>query len=108
MIELGLPIALGTDINPGTCWCGSMPFMIALATRYLHMTPAEAVVAATINAAYASGVDEQFGSLEPGKAGDVVVLDVPDYRHLAYRFGENLVSTVIKGGRIYEVVAGLP
>lgn len=107
MIELGLPIALGTDLNPGTCWCGSMPFMIALATRYLRMTPAEAVVAATINAAYASGAGEKVGSLEPGKAGDVVILDVADYRHLAYRFGEDLVSTVIKAGRIHEVFSGL-
>ncbi|MFQ5856754.1 MAG: imidazolonepropionase [Anaerolineae bacterium] len=107
MIERGLSIALGTDINPGTCWCVSMPFMIALATRYLHLTPAEAVVAATINAAYASGVGEKVGSLEPGKAGDLVILDVPDYRHLAYRFGEDLVSTVIKAGRIHEVFSGL-
>lgn len=107
MVKLGLPVALGTDINPGTCWCVSMPFMIVLATRYLHMTPAEAVVAATINAAYASGLGDEVGSLEPGKAGDVVILDVPDYRHLAYRFGENPVSTVIKGGKIHEVVAGL-
>ncbi len=107
MIELGLPIALGTDINPGTCWCVSMPFMIALATRYLHMTPAEAVVAATINAAYATGVGEWVGSLESGKAGDILILDVPDYRHLAYRFGENLVATVIKNGRMHEVLGGL-
>ncbi|MFQ5594864.1 MAG: imidazolonepropionase [Anaerolineae bacterium] len=107
MIETGLPIALGTDINPGTCWCVSMPFMIALATRYMHLSPAEAIVAATINAAYASGVGEEVGSLEPGKAGDVVILDVPDYRHLAYRFGENLVATVIKGGRIHEIIGEL-
>lgn len=107
IVDLELPIALGTDINPGTCWCVSMPFMTALATRYLHLAPAEAVVAATINAAYASGVGEEVGSLEPGKAGDVVILDVPDYRHLAYRFGENPVSTVIKRGKIHEVIAGL-
>lgn len=107
MIEFGLPVALGTDINPGTCWCVSMPFMIALATRYLGMTPAEAIVAATINAAYASGVGEKAGSLEPRKAGDLVILDVPDYRYLAYKFGENPVSTVIKTGKLHEVVAGL-
>lgn len=106
MVDAGLPLALGTDLNPGTCWCVSMPFMIALATRYLRLTPAEAVVAATINAAYASGVGEETGSLEPGKAGDVLILDVSDYRHLAYRFGENLVSTVIKDGKVHEVIAG--
>ncbi len=107
MIEAGLPIALGTDLNPGTCWCVSMPFMIALAARYMHLTPAEAVVAATINAAHATGVGEWVGSLEPGKAGDVVILDVPDYRHLAYRFGENPVVTVIKNGKLHEIVGGL-
>jgi len=100
MIELGVPVALGSDLNPGTCWCESMPFIIALACRYLHLTPAEAIVAATRNAAYATGVGERVGSLEVGKQADIVILALPDYRHLAYRFGRNPVQTVIKAGHV--------
>jgi len=100
MIELGVPVALGSDLNPGTCWCESMPFIIALACRYLRLTPAEAIVAATRNAAYATGVGERVGSLEVGKQADIIMLALPDYRHLAYRFGTNPVQTVIKAGRV--------
>jgi imidazolonepropionase len=96
----GLAVALGSDLNPGTCWCVAMPFAIALACRGMQMTPAEALVAATINAAYAVGRGADVGSLEAGKQADVIVLNVPDYRHLAYRVGENLVATVIKRGQI--------
>lgn len=99
-IEENVPVALGSDINPGTCWCESMPFIIALACRYGKLTPAEAIVAATINAAASLGLAEQIGSLAPGKLADVLVADVPDYRHLAYRFGANPVETVIKRGRV--------
>jgi imidazolonepropionase len=100
MIELGVPVALGSDLNPGTCWCESMPFIIALACRYLRLTPAEAIVAATRHAACASGMGDRVGSLEVGKQADIVILDLPDYRHLAYRFGRNPVQTVIKAGRV--------
>src|SRR4051812_37188201 len=89
--EYGLAVALGSDLNPGTCWCVAMPFAIALACRGMRMTPAEALVAATINAAYAVGHGGRIGSLEPGKQADVIILSVPDYRQLAYRIGENLV-----------------
>ena len=98
--EYGLAVALGSDLNPGTCWCVAMPFAIALACRGMHMTPAEALVAATLNAAYAVGRGAHIGSLEAGKQADVIILNVPDYRQLAYRIGENLVETVIKRGRI--------
>jgi len=100
MVERGVPVALGSDLNPGTCWCESMPFIIALACRYLRLTPAEAIVAATLNAAYASGVGDRVGSLEVGKQADIIILALPDYRHLAYRFGSNPVQTVIKAGRV--------
>jgi imidazolonepropionase len=100
MIELGVPVALGSDLNPGTCWCESLPFIIALACRYLRLTPAEAIVAATLNAAYASGVGDRVGSLEVGKQADIVILDLADYRHLAYRFGSNPVQTVVKVGQV--------
>jgi imidazolonepropionase len=99
-VEEDVPVALGTDINPGTSWCGSMPMMIALATRYLKLTPAEAVVASTLNAAFASGVGDRVGSLQPGKLADLLIADLPDYRHLAYRYGGNPITTVIKRGRV--------
>lgn len=93
-------LAVATDCNPGTAWCESMQFVVALACRYLHLTPAQALAAATINAAYAAGVGERVGSVEDGKQADVLVLDVPDYRHVGYRFGANVVQTVVKAGRI--------
>jgi imidazolonepropionase len=100
IIDAGGALALATDLNPGTCWCESMQFIIALACRFMEMTPAEAIAAATINAAHAVGLGHGVGSLEVGKKADVLVLDVPDYRHLAYRFGVNLVDKVIKGGAL--------
>ena len=99
MIELGLPVALGTDLNPGTCWCESMQFVIALAARKMGMTSAEAIVASTLNAAYALGKGAEVGSLEVGKKADILILDTSDYRDLAYRFGGNLVARVFKGGQ---------
>jgi imidazolonepropionase len=100
MIEAGVAVALATDLNPGTCYCESMPFVMALACRQMGMTPAEAIVASTINAAHAISLGHEVGSLEPGKKADLLILDIPDYRHLAYRFGTNLVHTVIKAGRV--------
>ncbi len=99
ILEAGGLLALATDLNPGTAWCESMPFVIALACRYLKLTPAEAIAAATINAAAAIGAADRLGSLEPGKQADLIVLDVPDYRHLGYRFGTNPVLRVMKRGR---------
>ncbi|MBI5670849.1 MAG: imidazolonepropionase [Chloroflexi bacterium] len=104
LIGAGAALALATDCNPGTAWCESMPFVMALACRYLRITPAEALAAATLNAAYAVGLGDQVGSLEPGKQADLLILDVDDYRHLAYRFGGNLVQTVIKGGQVVASV----
>jgi imidazolonepropionase len=98
--EYGLAVALGSDLNPGTCWCVSMPFAMALACRGMQLTPAEALAAATINAAYAVGRGAVLGSLEPGKQADLLLLSVPDYRHLAYRVGENIVEMVVKRGVI--------
>jgi len=98
LIDQGGAVALATDCNPGTCWCENMQFMIALACRTMGMTPAEAISAATINAAYAVGQGDQVGSLELGKRADLILLDVPSYQHLGYRFGTNLVGTVIAGG----------
>ena len=100
LIDRGAAVALATDCNPGTCWCENMQFMMALACRYMGMTPAEAIVAATINAAHALGLGSEVGSLEPGKRADLVLLNVPSYQHLGYRFGTNLVDGVIAEGRM--------
>ncbi len=102
MIDAGVAVALATDLNPGTCYCEAMPLVMALACRQMRMTPAEAIVASTINAAHAVAVGHEVGSLEVGKKADLLILDVPDYRHLAYRFGSNLVQTVIKAGDIVQ------
>jgi imidazolonepropionase len=103
LLTAGALLALASDMNPGTAWCGNMQFVIALACRYMHLTPAQAVAAATINAAAAIGRASRIGSLEVGKQADLIVLTVSDYRQLAYRFGINLVSHVIKKGRVYPV-----
>jgi imidazolonepropionase len=100
IIAAGGALALATDCNPGTCWCESMQFMIALACRYMAMTPAEAISAATINAAHALGLGHEVGSLEPGKRADLILVAAPSYAHLAYRFGTNLVQSVVVGGRV--------
>jgi imidazolonepropionase len=99
-LEAGAALALASDCNPGTAWNESMPFVIALACRYLRLSPAQALVAATLNAACALDLGDRVGSLAPGCAGDVLVLDIPDYRHLGYRFGTNPVALVVKGGEI--------
>ncbi len=103
LLEAGALLAIASDINPGTAWCESMQFVIALACRYLRLTPAQAIAAATINAAAAIRVDHRVGSLEPGKQADLLILSISDYRQLGYRFGTNLVSQVIKKGRLYPV-----
>ena len=83
-----------------------MQFVIALACRVLKMTPAEAVAAATINAAHAIRHAGRIGSIEPGKQADLLVLSVPDYRQLGYRFGTNLLKQVVKHGKLYKVETG--
>jgi len=106
ILDAGGILALATDCNPGTAWNESMQFAIALACRYMQLTPAQAIAAATINAAHAIRRADKVGSLEPGKQADLLILSVPDYRHLGYRFGTNLVRQVIKRGRVYSVDVG--
>lgn len=101
MIKAGCTLAIASDLNPGTAWCGNMQFTMALACRTMKITPAQAVAAATINAAAAINRQERIGSIEAGKQADMIILSEPDYRQLAYRFGINLVEKVIKKGVIY-------
>jgi imidazolonepropionase len=103
LIERGVAVALASDCNPGTCPTENLPLVGAMACTQMKMLPAEVVNALTLNAAAALGRSERLGSLEPGKQADLVVCDVPDYRHLFYHFGINHVRRVIKRGRVvYE------
>src|SRR5574341_691408 len=106
LIEADAILALATDCNPGTAWNESMQFAIALACRYMGLTPAQAIAAATVNSAHAICRADTIGSLEEGKRADLLILNVPDYRHLGYRFGTNLVRQVVKRGRVYSVDVG--
>jgi len=99
LIDLGVPVALGTDLNPN-CWNESMQFTVSLACHKMRMTPAEAVTAATINAAAALGLEKKIGSIEASKRADMVVLDIRNHAQLPYRFGTNLCSLVIKDGKV--------
>lgn len=83
-----------------------MQFVIALACRNMKLTPAEAIAASTINSAYAIRRSDAIGSIEVGKQADMLILSVPDYRQVGYRYGTNLVKQVIKRGRVYSVDVG--
>lgn len=99
MIDMGIPIALATDLNPN-CWTESMQFIMQLACYNMKLTPAEALTAATLNAACAIQREDQIGSLEVGKKADINIFEVPTYHHLIYHFGINHISKVIKNGKI--------
>jgi imidazolonepropionase len=98
LIDAGVPVALASDYNPGTSPTLSMPMAMSLACTHMKMSPAEAVVASTINGAWALRVADRKGSIEPGKDADLAVFDVDDYREIPYWFGANRCSmTVISG-----------
>jgi len=97
MIEMGVPIALATDLNPN-CWIENMQFIIQIACLNMKMTPAEAVTAATFNAACSIGLNDKIGSIEKGKQADIIILDCPSYFFIPYHVGINLVGNVIKNG----------
>ncbi len=103
MIDAGCAVAIATDCNPGSCYTESMPLTMGLAAFGMGLTPAEALHAATINAAHAIALGDEVGSLEDGKSGDLVLLEMPDYRHLVYHFGINQVGMVVKKGEIVHV-----
>ena len=103
LIEAGVPVALATDFNPGSCMCYSMPLMMTIACTHMGMTPEEAITASTLNAAAAVSRSHELGSIEIGKRGDLILLDIPNYRFLPYHFGVNHVSKTIIQGTILEV-----
>lgn len=100
MVELGVPVALATDFNPGSCFSESLPLMMSFACSILHLSPAEAMVAATVNGAHALARAHRVGSLEVGKQADMVVWDADDYRLIPYHMGVNQVRCVFKRGRL--------
>ena len=107
--EAGVTLALGTDCNPGTCYCESMQLVIALACVHGGLTPEEALLAATDGAARAVGRGGQVGRLGPGAACDLVLLAGRSYLDLAYHLGVNLAEVVVKGGRVAAAeAAGVP
>jgi imidazolonepropionase len=106
LIDADAILALATDCNPGTSWNESMQFAIALSCRYMGLTPAQAIAASTINSAHAIRKSDTIGSIEVGKQADMLILSVPDYRQLGYRYGTNLVKQVIKKGQVYSVDVG--
>jgi len=103
MIDAGVPIALATDLNPN-CYVENMQFMIQLGCFNMKMTPAEAITAATFNAACAINKQDEIGSLTIGKKADVILLSVQNYQMMPYHFGINHVSMVIKNGKIVRSV----
>ncbi|HME42202.1 MAG TPA: imidazolonepropionase [Syntrophorhabdales bacterium] len=100
MIDRGCAVALATDFNPGSCFSESIPLIFALATLYMGMTPEEAVTACTLNGAAALGRAGIVGSLNPGKQGDLVVLEFPSYLFIPYHVGVNCVEKVVKKGEV--------
>jgi imidazolonepropionase len=98
-ISIGVPVALGSDLSP-SCLLENYQLVIALACYEMKMTPAEAVIAATINAAHSIRRADQIGSIERGKKADIVIFDVPDYRFLGYQLGKNMAEIVIKNGKV--------
>jgi len=100
MIDMGLPVALATDFNPGSSFTESMPMILSLACLRMKLTPAEAITAATINSAYAIDKGNSIGSLEQGKKADMVIWGVKNYKEIPYHYGVNLVDKVIKNGEV--------
>ncbi|CAN5259310.1 imidazolonepropionase [soil metagenome] len=100
LVDAGCAVAISTDYNPGSAPCPSQPMAMAIAARYNKLLPAEVFAAATINAAYAIGQGGRAGSIELGKAADLLILEAGDYREIIYEFGGPLNATVIKRGKV--------
>jgi imidazolonepropionase len=98
IIDAGVPLAIASNFNPGSCMSYSMPLMMTIACTQMSLTPEEAICAATINGAAALGISHKFGSIEIGKQADIILYHVPNYRHLMYHFGTNHIAKVIKHG----------
>ena len=98
LVEAGAAVALATDFNPGSAFCESLPIVCSLAATQLKLSPAQALSAVTVNAAHVLGRADRKGRLAPGYDADLVLLDAPDWRHLAYHLGGDLIATVVQRG----------
>jgi imidazolonepropionase len=103
LVDAGAAVALATDFNPGSAFCESLPLVCSLAATQLRLAPGEALTACTVNAAHVLGRAGRIGRLAPGFAADIVLLDAPDWRYLAYHLGGDLVARVILGGAPAEL-----
>jgi imidazolonepropionase len=99
LVDAGAAIALATDFNPGSAFCESLPLVCSLAATQLKLSPAEALTACTVNAAHVLGLADRKGRIAPGHDADIVLLDAPDWRYLAYHLGHDHVSKVLLGGQ---------
>jgi imidazolonepropionase len=102
LLVAGVPVAIASDFNPGSCMSYSIPLMMTIACTQMKLTPEEAITATTLNAAAALKLSNYIGSIEVGKNADIVLFDIPNYRFLPYHFGENHVARVIKNGVLIE------
>ena len=100
MVEVGVPIALSTDYNPGSCPTENLQLIMSFASILLKMTPEEVITGVTINGACALGIQDKVGSLEVGKQGDLVIFNSPNLEYIIYHFGINHTNTVIKKGKV--------
>jgi imidazolonepropionase len=100
LVDAGAAVALATDFNPGSAFCESLPLVCSLAATQLHLSPAEALGACTVNAAYVLGRADRIGRLAPGFGADVTLLDAPDWRYLAYHLGGRVVTRTVQRGSL--------
>lgn len=100
LVDAGALVALATDFNPGSAFCDSMPLVLSLACTQMKLAPEEALVAATVNAAHVLDRADRIGRLRAGFAGDIVLLDAPDWRHVAYHLAGDVVHTVVEDGDV--------
>lgn len=100
MVDIGVPIALSTDYNPGSCPTENLQLIMSFGSLIMKLTPEEVITGVTINGAAALGLEKEVGSLEIGKQGDIVIFDAPNLEYILYHFGVNHVDTVIKKGKI--------
>jgi imidazolonepropionase len=100
LVDAGAAVALATDFNPGSAFCESLPLVCSLAATQLHLSPAEALAACTVNAAHVLGRADRIGRLARGYRADIALLDAPDWRYLAYHLGGRVVAKVVIGGEL--------
>ena len=100
LVDAGAAVALATDFNPGSAFCESLPLCCSLAATQLKLSPAEALSACTVNAAHVLGRADRIGRIAPGFRADLVLLDAPDWRYLAYHLGGEVVARVVLGGEL--------